>query len=316
MLEFHDIHERIRAFRCYPWVYKVTGQKVHVYRDGFAGLDREGNHRGPSAETIRLWCQEDTIPTEASLTKMLAVIHEDMLNPPALTLEKLSSTFPITEFYATLNVDPQQADELLFTLWAQHDIGLCKSFTFPDASAAERFSQVHGPGLYIGERWSQTTSRSEGQRFALAVYRKVRASTTAFNKVFFIPARLSLRSRAGHHLYRYLGAVGLMENAVEWGFFEQGRAPRDRLRIMTTKGDPRNHVPYTGAMLTMTEGPDFKPITYEVSISRCSDLPSLEDTRKFLAETPGVSTGALTKTSRGLALKASRTVKRKPPRSV
>jgi hypothetical protein len=73
---------------------------------------------------------------------------------------------------------------------------------------------------------------------------------------------------------------------LEWAFFQEGQGMLDRIRIMTSDSDSRFPQPYVGSMLTITEGPVYQPITYEVSIRKYAELTSWTATSHFLTKTP------------------------------
>ncbi|MFO1112082.1 MAG: hypothetical protein U1E61_23165 [Bradyrhizobium sp.] len=283
-VEYLDIAQRIRALMSYRWTY-WDGRRVLIYQDGFEGTGSA--ERGPTYEALRKYSLGETKPNEDSLLRMLRVLMTQMKNPPKLSIELLRSTTPIRNLYEALGNSPEQIEAILFTYWAQYTANLCNSFTFENVEKAEAFSQSHSPGLYIGERTPQERPSAKPHKFALAVLGKTPASTQDRGKKrFFIPVMLTIRSCAGTSLFSYRGAISPMSRGLEWAFFQEGKGMLDRIRIMTSDGDSRYENPYLGSMLTMTEGPTYRDITYKVSIRRYSQLTSWAATSQFLIKTP------------------------------
>lgn len=309
-LDFYDIPDRVRALKCYGWVYKHDGKPVNIYHEGLVGVSLEKEKKGPTYEALRLWELGLRTPTVHLLNNLVRVLTEEMKNPPLITLAMLSSNVPLRELYAVLGLSPDKTEEMLFTHWAK-ETGLCKSFTFPSAEQAEQFSHSHRPGLYLGERIRLGNSKEDSQKFALAVYGKVPVSTQKHNKTFFIPTMLTLRSTTGATLFSYRGAVGRMARGLEWAFFQEGQGVLDRIRVMTSDG---NGLLYAGMMLTITEGPAYEPISYNVSIRRHHDLSSWKKTSQFLTRSPTWSPKAEVKVTKRAAQRKREVLKRGNPK--
>lgn len=282
MTEYLDISLRIRVIMSVPWFYR-TGERVRIYQEGLVG--READDKGPSYEMLRKWSLGEKKPTEDSLIKMILILTTETRDPPELTLDLLKSTTPIRELYRVLGVTPEKTEEMLFTLWSQHEANLCKTFTFDSEKEADQFSAFHSPGLYEGRR-SPVGRMSPCDRFAIAIFGKVPATTHKSNKKFFVPAILTIRSSTSDTLYSYRGAMGRLARGLEWSFFQEGQGMLDRIRIMTSDGDSRFPIPYKGVMITITEGPQYLPISYEVEILKHSELSSWAATSNFLTRMP------------------------------
>ncbi len=292
---------RINALKACSWTYRRNNKPVIMYKDGFHGYPGVDHaHRGPSAESLRLWGLGEVTPSLALLRALADFIREELNEGANITHEMFYDSFRLDDFFRLLRFDPTRSEGLKFTLWAE-EVKLCSSFTSDRLHHLDKFERENGPGLFKGTR-VPTSEQGKPSLFGVAVYPRTSVTSKRRNKHSFVPVALTTRSANGSELYSYVGAVFDMTGGLEWALFQEGSNNLDRMRIMTCAGRPRHGVPYAGHMVTMTEGPRYHPITYRVEIEKVRDLAATEEIVAFLRDTP-TPTKPHEKSTMGVALR-------------
>jgi hypothetical protein len=278
--------DKIRILRYHSWKYLADPRRRHpVSQIGFRSDVAGKLNDGPSQETLRLWLLRSQIPKVESLQAMCDFINKTLVCKSTLTLDLLSDDVSTQDFYSALGIDVETTQDNDFSQWAQ-DVMLCRSFTFDSFLDAEQFGR-YLPGRYQLLRQPLEATELRIETLALTVHKAVHASSRQTERRMFFPCQLTIRStKKSNTLFWYKGAVGALDDGVEWRFFQEGTKNRDRIEIMTSKGGPQHDLDFEGWLLTLSEAPSYAPVATKMKISKVGELMGWESDREFLTSTP------------------------------
>jgi hypothetical protein len=236
---------------------------------------------GPCDETIRNWVSRELPGSLHSVEGMCRVLNEQSDIGIELTPVLISDTTSEADFFVALGGTATAYFQMESAMWGdQHFPG--PDFAVDRAQPLATLERAYS-GLYIGSRSSGANgSRKARSELRLAIGWGAPISTRKNERRRYLPCRLTVESPKGGRRFGYRGAFSDRSPVRVYVFHQDDSPDPDMVVMMTGKSDTRTRPPVDGYMVTATEGPSIKPVTYDVQLKWSGALGSLAEMEAFL----------------------------------